>query len=41
MKTKQPYKMIYQFIHVARDASLEVFAGKPVYYIFNNKSNER
>ena len=31
--------MTYQFFHVARDAELEEHAGRPVYYIFNNKSN--
>ena len=30
----------YKFIHVSQDATKEMHAGKPVYYIFNNRSNE-
>ncbi len=30
----------YRFIHVGLDAAREMHAGKPVYYVFNNRSNE-
>lgn len=30
----------YKYIHVAQDTTRELWADKPVWYIFNNKSNE-
>jgi len=31
--------LMYKFIHVGRNVGLDEHAGKPIYYIFNNKGN--
>ena len=30
----------YRYIHVCRDAQLDTWEGKPIWYIFNNRTSE-
>lgn len=32
--------MRYRYIHIGQDQTRERWAGKPIWYIFNNKSNQ-
>ena len=34
-----PDELVYKFIRIGRDTTLEKHAGKPVWYIFNRKSH--